>query len=239
MKAGFIGAKPIVLRSNNESNDLAKGIWSLRDQAQYMRSNQWPSTNKVLTSVTAGTPVSAATGVTISAPLPDNVEAGDTLILFGVFSAQTAVLSTPSGWTADNSTTSNFIFRKTATGSDTAPSITKDTTGVDHAAIMFCIKKRNLSISYGNIDSLFDSDGNYSFTAATGTGSFGDLYLYSAFVGGPRTETTAVSNMTKLAGSESTPLNLWYYAIDIGGETVTNVFSGGGVRYTMVRYPLS
>ena len=237
--ARLIGAIPNVVRGNTESADLGSGVWSLQQQARYMRDSQWPSTNKIVTSVTVGSAVAAASGSTITAPLPNNVEAGDILILFGVFSVQQNPLSTPSGWTADNSTTSNFVFRKTATGSDTAPSITKDTTTVDHAAIMFCVKKRNLSIAFGNIDSVFDSDGSISFTAATGTGSFGDLYLYSAFVGGPRTETTALSNMTKLAGSESTPLNMWYYAIDIGGETITNVFSGGGVRYTMLRYPLS
>jgi hypothetical protein len=235
----LIGANPTVVRGNTESTDLGSGIWSLQQQARYQRDGQWPSSNKILTSVTVGSAVAAASGSTITAPLPNNVEAGDILILYGDFGGQVSALSTPSGWTADNSTQFNFVFRKTATGSDTAPSITKDTTTVDHAAIMFCVKKRNLSISFGSIDGEFDSDGNISFTSATGTGSFGDLYLYGAFVGGPRTETTAVSNMTKLAGSGSTPLHMYYYAIDIGGETITNVFSGGGVRYTMVRYPLT
>jgi hypothetical protein len=238
MKGRLIGASPSVVKGANETLDKGSGFWSLREQARYMRDEQWPSTNKEVTSVTVGSAVSAQTGTTITAPLPSNVEAGDILILFGVFSVQASVLSTPSGWTADNSTTSNFLFRKTATGSDTAPSIAKSTTGVDHAAIMFCIKKRNLSIAYGDVDSLFDTDGNISFTAATGTGSFGDLYLYSGFIGGPRTETTAISNMTKLAEDQNDPLNVWYYAIDIGGETVTNNFNDS-VRYTMFRYPLS
>ena len=226
-------SRTVVLKPTTAfGNRKNSGIWNLNAIHEL-------AVRQEILSITVGNAVAAASGSTITAPLPSNVEAGDILILYGDFGGQVSALSTPSGWTADNSTQFNFVFRKIATGSDTAPSITKDTTTVDHAAIMFCVKKRNLSISYGNIDGAFDSDGSISFTAATGTGSFGDLYLYIAFVGGPRTETTAVSNMTKLAGSESTPLNMWYYAIDIGGETITNVFSGGGVRYTMLRYPLS
>lgn len=209
--------KPTVSYGNLKNS----GIWNINAVHEL-------AVRQEIFSITYGSVVAALAGSSITIPLPSNIEAGDILIAVGSAGTQVTTMTAPTGWTADTINTNNFAIRKVATGNETAPVISKPTSTVDHVAIMFLIKKRNIAISFGSNGSGtgFDTDGSISLTAPSTTGSFGSLHLYHTFVGGPRTETTAVSNMTQAAYSASTPAHAFYYAFDIGGETITNVWSG-------------
>jgi len=211
-------------------NKKNSGIWNLNAIHEL-------AVRQEILSITSGSTVAAATGASITIPLPSNIEAGDILIAVGSYGTQTAAPSAPTGWTGDVLNPFNFAISKVATGSESAPVISKDTSGVDHVAKMFLIKKRNIQIQYSDGLGGFSSTGSVNITATTGTGSFGDLYLYHTFVGGPRTETTAVSNMTQVAQSGSTPAHAFYYALDIGGEPIVNQWDSS-TNYRLQRYKL-
>lgn len=206
------------------------GVWSL--DAVYDN-----ALNSV--TVTNGTAVSALNNpASISVPYPSNIEAGDLLIVIGSHNDQDSTTQAPTGWTADQASEFEYLFSKTATGTESGSlTITLNSGGTSEAVGQMYLVKTPLTHTFQSFSGEYLSGGTIDITAPSAQGKI-DLYLHHAWERFTRTETTAVSNMTK-TGTLTTSLHAqFYFATDIGGENIYNVYSGS-IQRRLAHYSFS
>jgi hypothetical protein len=197
-------------------NKKNSGIWNL------------PSAYSELTiDVQAGALDAQASG-TVSIPYPSDIESGDILMAFIWLSGTDDVSSTPSGWTQELQAGNDYIYSKTADGTETGSlAISMSSSATDSTALMYRFRpSKPATFTIEDRVGSFDADGTISITAGSNVSTADTtLFLYNTFVGGPRTLTSGPTNLTLDAGQEGTPAGHWWHAFDIGGETITVTYS--------------
>lgn len=175
------------------------------------------------------------TGTNISINYPAGIQAGDFLVIAG--SMQNATATTPSGWTADDSTAYRFCATKIADGTETGAVTFTLSASVQYVYCMHVVRpSRPATPTYIAQSSAYNAGTTAEAVAPSNVVGKYNVFLYHAFWTTDKTISTTTSNITQIRETTTGPFGAFYYGIDVGGQTVGITVTTNNINYRINQY---